>query len=76
MKLENYLNSAISSLEHMRELLPKVIAKESVLGDESKDYPWQFAHGDWDCEGSPTKYCMYTNDWDSCIFCGQPDERK
>ena len=76
MKLENYLNSAIADLEHMRELLPKVIAKEPVLGDEPNDYPWQFGHSDWDCEGSPTKHCMYTTDWDCCIFCGEPDERK
>ena len=77
MQLENYLNSAISNLEHMRELLPKVIAKEIILGDDPRDYPHQFSHGDWDCEHSPTKSCMYTNrDYDSCIFCGQPDERK
>lgn len=34
----------------------------------------------WECDGSPTGYCVY-NDVedpinDSCVFCGQPDERK
>lgn len=33
----------------------------------------------WDCENSPVKKCVY--DWDdfgdeSCIFCGEPEERK
>lgn len=76
MKLENYLNSAIADLEHVKKLLPAVISKDAVLGDNPDDYPWQFGHGDWECKSSPTKYCMYTIDWDCCIFCEEPNERK
>lgn len=35
----------------------------------------------WDCPNSPTKHCVYGDelhkyDEDSCIYCGQPEERK
>ncbi len=30
----------------------------------------------WDCEKSPTAKCIYTESFDSCDICGQPDERK
>jgi hypothetical protein len=45
--------------------------------DQVKVSNEHFQFGDYPCEGSPTKYCMYTNhDYDSCIFCYQPSERK
>ena len=77
MRLEDYLALASYNLNHAKALLPKIVAKEAVLGDTPSDYPSQFQHSDWDCEDSPTKYCMYTNhEYDGCIFCGEPDERK
>tara|TARA_R100001244_G_scaffold57828_1_gene48932 strand:+ start:1348 stop:1623 length:276 start_codon:yes stop_codon:yes gene_type:complete len=35
----------------------------------------------WDCDDSPFGYCAYNvrdlgSRYDSCIFCGEPDERK
>ena len=34
----------------------------------------------WDCDGSPTGHCAYNTaedpTCDSCLFCGQPEERK
>jgi len=36
--------------------------------------------GDWDCADSPIGICVYNSDedpaWDSCLICGEPDERK
>lgn len=44
----------------------------------------QFAgttEGGWECPGSPTRHCVYhpatdPGRCDSCLFCGEPDERK
>lgn len=37
----------------------------------------QFSLGSWECKESPTGQCVYTNrEYDSCIFCYEPDERK
>jgi len=30
----------------------------------------------WWCPESSLHYCQYTVDYDSCDFCGQPEERK
>lgn len=84
MKFENYMDDAIKNLERSvkelqkaKDLLPKIISKDVVLGTDPRDYPRQFSHSDWECKRSPTKYCMYTNEeWDSCIFCYEPEERK
>lgn len=47
------------------------------MGSSPNDYnPSYFSHSGWDCLDSPTKYCMYTVDDDSCIFCYGPRERK
>ena len=36
--------------------------------------------GIWDCSKSPINLCVYDDledpDWDSCIYCFEPDERK
>ena len=35
---------------------------------------------EWECKESPTKYCVYDDDCDSChdecLFCGEPEERR
>lgn len=67
------IDDAIKSLELTKQL----VSERRVLGSSPLDYPSQFDHGDWECENSPTGCCMYTNrEWDSCIFCYEPDERK
>jgi len=30
----------------------------------------------WYCEKAPTKTCEYSTDYDSCDYCGHPEERK
>lgn len=30
----------------------------------------------WFCPTAPNKHCEYKDDPDSCIYCGQPEERK
>ena len=32
--------------------------------------------GGWWCPDSPDHLCLYTDDFDQCDFCGQPEERK
>lgn len=32
--------------------------------------------GGWWCPTSPTHVCQYSRDFDSCDFCGEPEERK
>lgn len=68
------LQDVIRSLQGLDE----DFSKRPVLGSFPRDYPSQFSHSDWECEDSPTRYCMYTHysTYDACIFCGDPDERK
>lgn len=66
------INHTIQSLESLKALLEG----RRVLGSLPSEYPHQFGHSEWECERSPTGHCMYTTDWDSCIFCGDPEERK
>jgi hypothetical protein len=75
------IDKAIRDLQEVISLLQGIDCKtQSVprLGSQQKDYPVQFYHSDWDCKESPTGCCMYTyySTYDSCIFCGDPDERK
>lgn len=71
--MKNYeIDDIIESLEQLKALNAGI----RKLGSKKQDYPHQFSHSDWECKGSPTNFCMYTVDWDSCIFCGEPDERK
>lgn len=74
MTLKYEIDAAIRKLEKLKEALPE----GRNLGSHEVDYPSEyFQHGSWDCTDSPTGNCMYTNhDYDSCIFCYQPDERK
>ena len=74
MSLKRIVDDAIRSLEKVKEALPE----NREVGSHYSDYPFRyFSHGDWDCEKSPTGNCMYTNhEYDSCIFCYEPDERK
>lgn len=64
----------IKDMDALRDRLQAKVEENFVRwADYNSEY---FQHGDWDCERSPTKYCMYTNhDYDSCIFCYEPDER-
>lgn len=71
------------SLGMLREIKKELEEVNTYLNENRKhgshpgDYPEEyFSHSDWDCPNSPTKFCMYTNDEDSCIFCYQPWERK
>ena len=32
--------------------------------------------GGWYCPENPTHVCQYSRDFDSCDFCGEPEERK
>lgn len=68
------LQNVIRSLQGLDE----DFSTRAELGSFPRDYPHQFFHSDWECEDSPTGYCMYTqySTYDSCIFCGDPDERK
>lgn len=71
------IRQAIAALENLEQSLAKPLTERLTLGDDPADYPKQFQHGDWDCQFSPTSYCMYTYNCDEdCIFCGQPEERK
>ena len=41
--------------------------------------PGSIMTGSWECEGSPTKHCIYEfaiGADDECLFCGAPNERK
>lgn len=77
--LNHIIKQAINSLERVsNELIKTVPEPLRKLGDDPKDYPRQFSHSYWECDDSPTGYCMYTNyiGYDCCIFCGDPEERK
>jgi hypothetical protein len=63
-------------LDQIDDIIQSIISDTRKLGSDPIDYPNQFRHGWWDCNTSPTKYCMYTIDLDCCIFCEEPDERK
>lgn len=71
-ELKNTIDETIANLQTVKALL----TGQRVLGSDPSDYPYHFHHGSWDCEDSPTGNCMYTTDFDACIFCGDPDERK
>lgn len=40
--------------------------------------PYDFSVSDWDCPDSPLEVCVYPENppHDSCLFCGNPGERK
>ena len=50
------------------------------LGATLPTKPGDIELGQWNCETSPTNYCVYNRkdgfSLDFCIFCGGPDERK
>jgi hypothetical protein len=72
--LKYELDDTILKLKRFRDSIPD---DDREIGTHPNDYnPLYFHHGDWDCKDSPTKNCMYTVDFDCCIFCGEPDERK
>jgi hypothetical protein len=68
------ISSLIRELEDLKSSIPDGSER---LGSHPDHYnPLYFHHSDWDCKESPTKFCMYTKDYDTCIFCYEPDERK
>lgn len=77
-KLEEQVRDAEAALRHAIHALDDhedEIASELALqlGIECVDL------GDWECEHSPTGHCFYAETDhcnDSCLMCGQPDERK
>lgn len=72
--VKDRLRSLIRELEDLKASIPDDDVK---LGTHPDHYhPRYFYHSDWDCKDSPTKHCMYTKDFDACIFCYEPDERK
>ncbi len=74
MSVKDKIDSAIRKLEELKDQ----VQEGRKMGSHEVDYDSKyFQHGDWECEKSPTHVCMYTNnDYDSCIFCYEPDERK
>ena len=73
-RVKEKIGKLITDLENLKASIPD---DEIKLGTHQDHYhPYYFHHGDWDCKDSPTGFCMYTNDFDSCIFCYEPDERK
>ena len=72
-QLKYELDDTIRKLKRFRDSIPD----NREIGTHPNDYnPIYFHHSDWGCKDSPTKFCMYTNDFDACIFCYEPDERK
>ena len=48
--------------------------------DDAIDFTYRVTSWGWKCSGSPVGMCMYDlvedRAKDSCLFCGQPEERK
>lgn len=73
-RMKQKLDYVIRTLEDLKSSIPD---ENDKLGSHPDHYPsLYFQHSSWECDGSPTKYCMYTTDYDCCIFCSQPEERK
>ena len=68
---ENFLKTALE--DYLRKH-PSKFGKEKDVSASDLEL------GTWQCASSPTKFCVYnkTEDpcCDSCLFCGDPDERK
>jgi hypothetical protein len=61
----------------VKELLSKYIHDNPEV--ENCDDPSDLVLGGWECEKSPTGYCVYHDEdsmHDTCLFCGDPEERK
>jgi hypothetical protein len=75
------INDLIQLLNMEKNELLKKCPHEIIPIDEPKDHDsarcW-ICNKDfgWYCKNSPTKFCKYENDIDSCIYCCQPEERK
>lgn len=72
--LKRRIDDMILKLKDLKNSIPD---EDTRLGSHRDHYdPMYFSHSGWDCKKSPTKFCMYTVDEDSCIFCYEPEERK
>jgi len=73
------LDSVESSIDTMQGILKVAIIDEKGTPKDPIHYNY-ITFGDWDCEDSPTKKCIYGFVYDHandrCIYCGEPDERK
>lgn len=65
-QLKNLYDSAKRKREKYEGLLLKQLGEDIFLGER------------WDCNLSPFGYCIYDYKYDepTCIFCGEPEERK
>ena len=77
--IKDEFDSINGSLETFEGVLRVTIIDEMSTSKRPIHYH-DVSFGDWDCEDSPTGYCIYGfyDDYahDSCIYCGEPDERK
>ena len=62
--------------KHIDDISEKVLESGELVAYD----PLKHSIGNWECETSPIGVCVYDSEedpcWDSCIFCGEPDERK
>lgn len=77
----------LSQINDLFEINSILIRKERILTSNLSKFLKQIGItdiypviSDWKCEKSPVDYCVYNQledpYHDSCLFCGQPEERK
>lgn len=75
-------NEELEEMELELKELKKEIKKKKydLIFDETGLQSNEVKIGSWDCEQSPIGKCVYDivedEHCDSCVFCGEPDERK
>ncbi len=67
--LENEVTKLYNSCEHSF----KPTSPSSMIAKCMECGKWLAG---WYCKDSPTLECKYTTDYDSCDYCGEPEERK
>jgi|SRR5690606_10157747 len=73
----NNLDAAIGELSRLRHEAESAYLEE--LGRIIERDPGSIRVGNWECEKSPNKRCIYNMaiaEYDECLFCGGPAERK
>lgn len=71
---------AVKNLEKHMDYLR--LTRREVLKEAWPEYEpmWHVVEVFWDCPKSPFGYCAYDKvddpAWDTCLFCGEPYERK
>lgn len=76
-KIDEITNSA---LKETGTVLPYIDHQRRIVPGLYDDAQWYHISTEWDCEKSPIRCCMYhiirDQSKDSCVFCGQPKDRK